>query len=241
MLDGLRTLTLSAAWIARDESPHRPRAGEKVASLMAAVPARRGCCWARAQASDLSPFPEADRYVDGRGQHREVYRLLMRVVLGRAGAHVPPTLEVPEAATIDTQAMALYASHAGGQARAAVRRRAHVGGGPPAARAAARRRAPTSWSSRELVAIHGTMGVVSLGAEGLWPAVAAAARHRRRVTQPDYTTYQPWGLAAFLTEPSTRPFAEQQLHDVQTHLAVEGAGGSLIAGLLLADASAQLH
>ena len=239
MLDGLRTLTLSALDRARDESPHRPRAGEKVASLMAAVPAAR-VLLGEGAASDLSPFPEADRYVDGRGQHREVYRLLMRVVLGRAGAHVPPTLEVPEAATIDTQAMALYASHAGGQAL------------PPFGVELTSEEdhplheqqlddAPDTWTYRELVAIHGTMGVVSLGAEGLWPAVAAAARHQQRVTQPDYTTYQPWGLAAFLTEPSTRPFAEQQLHDVQTHLAVEGAGGSLIAGLLLADAWAQLR
>lgn len=249
LLDGLRTLARQALDSAEDASPHRPRPGETVVNLMAAVPAARVLLGdtvdtvdAAAGVADagLPAFEPADRYTDGRGQHRAVYGLLMRAMLARAGALVPATVEVAPDASVEVQAMTLYASSAAGPAPAPMAVDFTATEDHPLHEQSLDD-APDTWTYRELVAIHGTMGVVSLGATGLWPAVAAAARHQQRVTQPDYTTYQPWGLAAFLSEPSTRPFAEQQLHDVQTHLAVEGGGGSLVAGLLLADAWAQLH
>ena len=239
LVEGLRTLALKALDQAKDESPHRPREGEAVVSLMEAVPAARALLEEQ-ERPDLAPFQVADRYTDGRGQHRAVYGLLMRALLARGGAAVPPTVAVEPDATIEVQAMALYAAHAGGAAPPSMAVDLTAEEDHPL-HAQELSDAPESWTFRELVAIHGTMGVVSLGAGGLWPAVAAAARHQQAVTQPDYTTYQPWGLAAFLREPSTRPFAEQQLHDVQTHLAVEGRGGALVAGLLLADAWCQLR
>ncbi|BAM04489.1 hypothetical protein [Phycisphaera mikurensis] len=236
--DGIRALALRALAGAADASPHRPRAGESVRSLMAAVPAARALL-GEERADALKPFEPADRYTDGRGQHRPVYGLLMRAMLGRAGADASTPVAVAEEAPIEEQAMALYAAHAGGPPPPAMGVELTATRDHPLHEQRLDD-APESWTFRELVAIHGTMGVVSLGATGLWPAVAAAARHQQAVTQPDYTTYQPWGLAAFLLEPSTRPFAEQQLHDVQTHLAVEGAPGALVAGLLLADAWCQL-
>lgn len=239
LLDGLRTLARQALDSAEDASPHRPRPGETVVNLMAAVPAAR-VLLGDAVDTGLPAFEPADRYTDGRGQHRAVYGLLMRAMLARAGAFVPATVEVAPDASVEVQAMTLYASSAAGPAPAPMAVDFTATEDHPLHEQSLDD-APDTWTYRELVAIHGTMGVVSLGATGLWPAVAAAARHQQRVTQPDYTTYQPWGLAAFLSEPSTRPFAEQQLHDVQTHLAVEGGGGSLVAGLLLADAWAQLH
>ena len=47
-------------------------------------------------------------------------------------------------------------------------------------------------------------------------------------------------MAAFLGRPETVPFAEQQLHDVESHLAIAGPAGALLPGLLLADAYASL-
>ena len=239
LMGGIRDLALRALDRARDESPHRPRAGERVVSLMEAVPVARALLLEEPEPG-LPPFRVVDRYTDGRGQHRAVYGLLMRALCARAGAAVPPAVAVEGDASIEVQAMALYAAHAGGDAPPAVAVDLTAQEDHPL-HAQELSDAPESWTFRELVAIHGTMGVVSLGAGGLWPAVAAAARHQQAVTQPDYTTYQPWALAAFLREPSTRPFAEQQLHDVQTHLAVEGGGGALVAGLLLADTWCQLR
>jgi hypothetical protein len=96
-----------------------------------------------------------------------------------------------------------------------------------------------SWTYRELSGLH----ALHAAARGMddFPLTArcgqVAAFHQGH-TQPDYTTYQPWGLWAFSYDGATAMFAEQQLHDVATHLSVEGPGGALLPALLLAEASA---
>jgi len=70
--------------------------------------------------------------------------------------------------------------------------------------------------------------------------VRAAAEFHQHHTQPDYTTYQPWALAVFARDPATAMFAEQQLHDVETHLNLHGGGGAVIPALLLTDAAVML-
>lgn len=99
-----------------------------------------------------------------------------------------------------------------------------------------------SWTYYELVGLHG-LHLVSLIDDDatLTKRVRLAAEYHLGHTQPDYTTYQPWGLAAFASDPMTAVFAEQQLHDVATHLNIEGAGGAVIPALLLADAAATMQ
>ncbi|MEM7577995.1 MAG: hypothetical protein AAF328_11050 [Planctomycetota bacterium] len=101
--------------------------------------------------------------------------------------------------------------------------------------------APDEWTYREMVGLHAAMLLATeLNHRSLVDRCHAAARYHLQHTQPDYTTYQPWALAAFLYFPDTVGFAEQQLHDVETHLHVEGPPGALVPGLLLADAYATL-
>ena len=91
-----------------------------------------------------------------------------------------------------------------------------------------------AWTYRELVALHAMDYVAHHPPNAaMQQRVRRAAVYHQQHTQPDYTTYQPWALAAFLRGAETRPFAEQQLHDVETHLAVEGPAGAVIPALLL--------
>jgi hypothetical protein len=52
-------------------------------------------------------------------------------------------------------------------------------------------------------------------------------------TQPDFTTTEPWGMAAFAALDETGTFAEQQLLDSQVG---RGEGGEMVVMALLADA-----
>lgn len=98
-----------------------------------------------------------------------------------------------------------------------------------------------SWTYYELVGLHGLHLCSQLEEdESLAQRVRSAAEYHLGHTQPDYTTYQPWGLAAFASDPLTAVFAEQQLHDVATHLSIEGPGGAVMPALLLADNAAAM-
>ena len=98
-----------------------------------------------------------------------------------------------------------------------------------------------SWTYYELVGLHGLHLCGLLDSDGaLTQRTRSAAEYHLGHTQPDYTTYQPWGLAAFAAEPATAVFAEQQLHDVATHLSIEGPGGAVMPALLLADSAAAM-
>ncbi|MEM9415599.1 MAG: hypothetical protein AAGA29_09010 [Planctomycetota bacterium] len=118
---------------------------------------------------------------------------------------------------------------------------AGIGGAGGALHPQAHDDTPDRWVYRELTGLH-ALHLASQVARGAgWAARSAmVAEYHLGHTQPDYTTYQPWALSAFAEGESTAVFAEQQLHDVQTHLAIEGPGGALLPGLLLADASASL-
>ncbi len=92
-----------------------------------------------------------------------------------------------------------------------------------------------------MCALHGLFAVGAAESEtGLLKRARRAARYHVEHTQPDYTTYQPWALSAFACWPETAVFAEQQLHDVTSHLSIERGPGALVPGLLLADAWATL-
>lgn len=98
-----------------------------------------------------------------------------------------------------------------------------------------------AWTYRELVGLHGLhLCAVLENDASLASRAASAAEYHLGHTQPDYTTYQPWALAAFAHRPATAVFAEQQLHDVATHLSIEGPGGAVLPALLLAEASAAM-
>lgn len=104
-----------------------------------------------------------------------------------------------------------------------------------------------AWTYRELAGLHALWRLALLMRERSGSADAGTAgtcerrAHEAALfhvahTQPDYTTYQPWALPAFLAFDDTRHFGEQQLHDVETHLAIDGPDGAVVPALLLADA-----
>lgn len=90
------------------------------------------------------------------------------------------------------------------------------------------------WTYRELSGLHALANLALLRRSESWATrVREIAEHHQRATQPDYTTSQPWGVFGFAWSASTRPFADQQVHDAQT----EGGGGlTPLAAMLLADA-----
>lgn len=99
---------------------------------------------------------------------------------------------------------------------------------------------PDVWVYRELTALHALDAVAQMtGDAALGERVAAACRYHQGHTQPDYTTYQPWALPAFLRRPETYPQAAQQLHDVATHFAIEGEGGAAVPAVILALAAGE--
>ena len=101
-----------------------------------------------------------------------------------------------------------------------------------------------AWTYNELLGLHGLHLHALLRSDStestLTERVHSAALYHLGHTQPDYTTYQPWGLSAFASDALTAGFAEQQLHDVATHLSLSGPGGAVLPALLLADASATM-
>ncbi|MEX0654497.1 MAG: hypothetical protein WD534_14775 [Phycisphaeraceae bacterium] len=92
------------------------------------------------------------------------------------------------------------------------------------------------WTYRELAGLHALGRLAGLAGLASWQArVAEVAAFHLAHTQPDYTTYEPWGLFAFAGSPQTALFAEQQLHDATTHLGQSGPAAGLMVALLLAD------
>ncbi len=96
------------------------------------------------------------------------------------------------------------------------------------------------WTYRELSGLHALASLALLRRNRAWARrVEEVAQHHARLTQPDYTTSQPWGLFAFVWSAGTSHFAEQQLHDATSYGSAQGPAGEvgLVAGLLLADAA----
>src|SRR5690606_33037121 len=95
---------------------------------------------------------------------------------------------------------------------------------------------PDTWTYRELTGLHALANLALLRRNTAWARrVKEIAGYHLEHTQPDFTTYEPWALFAFGWTPATSDFAQQQLHDVQTHLA-SGGVDLTAAALLLADA-----
>ncbi|MEM9252598.1 MAG: hypothetical protein AAGB29_09650 [Planctomycetota bacterium] len=95
------------------------------------------------------------------------------------------------------------------------------------------------WWYRELVAIH-ALGALALSSQPdrrLLTRLQRAVMYHLENTQPDHTTAQPWGVAAFAFFPEAIPFADQQLHDAQANWTTAGPASALLPGLILADAA----
>ena len=94
----------------------------------------------------------------------------------------------------------------------------------------------THWY-HELVILHAVASfAIQTGGANLLAAAARNAAFHQAETQPDHATHQPWGLAAFILNPTTHPLADQLLHSATT---LPGAGGPTVSGItsiLLADA-----
>jgi hypothetical protein len=98
------------------------------------------------------------------------------------------------------------------------------------------------WTYRELLGLHALDALARVTGRADWrQRVAEVADYHQGHTQPDYTTYQPWALAAFASRYETLMFAEQQLHDVTVHLQTGGEAAALVPALLLADAATSLR
>jgi hypothetical protein len=89
----------------------------------------------------------------------------------------------------------------------------------------------THWY-HELVVLHAaTVYAAQTGDGALSAAIARNAEFHQDETQPDHATNQPWGLAAFIRNPATRPLADGMLHAAATI-----GRGSGVTSILLADA-----
>lgn len=87
----------------------------------------------------------------------------------------------------------------------------------------------------DLVALHIAYNAVLFTRDyDLFPRVQKLADFLVQTAQPDHTTCEPWGLAAFAALDDTRTFAPQQLHDATTQLSTAGANPVILG--LLADA-----
>jgi hypothetical protein len=103
---------------------------------------------------------------------------------------------------------------------------------------------PDAWTYRELTGLHALANLALRRRNSNWSqCVQEVAAYHLEHTQPDFTTYEPWALFAFAWSQRTASFAEQQIHDAQTHLAGTAAGDAsagIVPGLLLADAAANM-
>lgn len=239
----IRELAGRALDMAVDASPTQPRRGERVLSMMQGVPAARRLleqpsdpAQTSAELSDALSDPAA-RFTDGLGHHRPIYRVILADQFSRVTeANVPlPELDSPEVHE-RLWHKAYNMRHGVGVVEFDPSRSE----GPIHPQTL--EDAPEDWTYRDLAALHALFHVALLRPEqGAWlRRVQSAVLYHLDHTQPDYTTYQPWGLGAFAWFPETMPFADQQIHDVTAHLSIQGAAGALLPGLLLADAFSQL-
>jgi hypothetical protein len=90
----------------------------------------------------------------------------------------------------------------------------------------------------EFCAVHAAYGAIVFLRETEWiERVEAVVKWHVANTQPDNTTTEPWGLAAFASLDDTGTFAAQQVHDATTRLTnTPPAGRTPVTLALLADA-----
>ena len=246
----IQSVAEQAVAAAVDASPHRARPDEVRYSLTQMLPAARRLL---GQDVELKAPPTGLRvsFVDGRGQQRPVYRCLAAYLHWRATGDCP-VMRLDGSGDPAIGLWQLWHRQAEGGAvslsdvEAIVGLGANAGGEDAPLRPQSSDESPDHWTYRELTGLHALQAIASGSSlddetrAALRGRIAGVARYHQQHTQPDYTTYQPWAVSAFLSEPATTWFAEQQLHDVQTHLAIEGGGGAVLPALLLASAYADL-
>lgn len=252
-LGALRELAEQAAGQAADGSPTRAAQSETraVVSMAALLPTAKAMLHGEASApsaladrqalADQLQTPRA-RVNDGLGHSRPVYRLLALWLLQRSGAKLRPMGVEPGEGDV---ACVLWSALLDADATASVAVVESVLNEPGrdgALHVLGRDDLLDAWTYRELVGLHALMHLADRHGRDDWRARRdEIAEFHQGHTQPDYTTYQPWALAAFLGSWETVMFAEQQMHDTATHLAIEGGPGAVVPAVLLADAVATLE
>jgi hypothetical protein len=246
-------LAHQAVDLACDQRTHRPSPRDHLVPLCSLLPLcrtmldRREIATAAASVQQLLDDAVAQqtagnrvRFTDGRGHSRPIYVCLALHLLTLADPHAtaPPPLVPP------SDSVELAAWHAVLQPGDHVELDlpgADVG--PRPLHPQPRDEPPDTWVYRELTALHAVdlLARRSDSPPGLAARVDAAADYHQQHTQPDYTTYQPWALVALMTRPTARLLAEQQLHEAQSHLAIEGGPGAVVMALLLTEAAYRLH
>jgi len=246
----VQALARHAIGLAVDASPHQPKAGEVRVSLTHLLPAARQLVGDPGPALDAPPAEPSVTYTDGRGQTRPIYRPFAAYLHARAAGDFPAyenAPDTPDTPDVSRQLWAAWHRIARGEdVVAEVNRVVHAH--PDCLHPQSLDETPDHWTYRELVGLHALHALIQLtdtrddlpAQPGWRQRLFDITNYHQHHTQPDYTTYQPWGLAAFLSNPGTIMFAEQQLHDTQSHLQIEGAAGALLPALLLADAYASL-
>ena len=240
-------LAFDAFEIVEDASPHQPRAGETRYSLTQMLATAYTLVSGDSYKPDPPPTDQDCTFVDGRGHARPVYRFLAAYLYHRKTGSPPPPILIDPAGDTSLQLWGHWHRFASGRGDPEAVSRvlaSHTGSLHPQTH----EEPPDHWTYRELVGVHALHALVEwththadMPAPPGWKQrLQEITNYHQHHTQPDYTTYQPWGLAAFLSNPDTVMFAEQQLHDVQTHLQIEGGPGALLPALLLADAYASL-
>jgi hypothetical protein len=260
-------LAEKALAVATDAAPHRQREGESRWPIAQALPAARllidgareddAHALRRAAESLLDTLAEdTGRITDGFGHTRPSYALFAIHLLGSAAKAIDDRTTLDHLGTAVTALLNREpATDQANEPRLAAWRRLiarqHHLTEAEALPLPSTEPAPLvplglndlidSWTYYELVGLHGLYLCSELEDDvTLAQRSRSAAEYHLGHTQPDYTTYQPWGLAAFASDPMTAVFAEQQLHDVATHLSIEGPGGAVMPALLLADSAAAM-
>lgn len=245
-------LARQALAAAEDCTPHAPRAGESVVSCTAFLPVARAALGAPdgdvTGSLDTLRDAAADpgtRFTDGIGHSREVYRHLvvnLARVAGRVELDTRPTWPASEDLAAGLwRCVAALGSGDCEAMRAQIDALLSDGGRDGSLQRQTPDDSPDHWTFRELAGLHALdILAEALDHEAWRRRVREVAEYHQGHTQPDYTTYQPWGLAVFARDPATSMFAEQQLHDVETHLNLHGGGGAVIPALLLTDATVML-
>ena len=262
------TLARQAADSAEDRTPHAPRPGEAVFSCTLMLPLVRrtlgesdiNITHALAALVDAADA-DAPRFTDGIGHSREVYHHLCL----RLARHALRTDDERHAFTRAQAWPAARCEHETSDISIALWRLAAARGSidddvliervdawldeqdkAGSLQPQTAEDSPDHWTFRELAGLHALADLAhalldrSCGERWSQRVREIAAFHQDH-TQPDYTTYQPWAVAVFAQDQATANFAEQQLHDVETHLTLHGGGGAVIPALLLADAKRMLQ
>lgn len=99
-----------------------------------------------------------------------------------------------------------------------------------------------AWTYRELVGLHALFHLaVLMNDDVIQKRCGEIARFHLENTQPDNTTNQPWGIAAFLSDPATASMGVQQMHDAMAQGSSSASQNvGLVAAMLLADAASVL-